>query len=230
MNSVCKIGVVAALAALAGCGMFGGAEDNRPMGPNGERLNRIPGVEAIDIPSELSDSQALDAVEQAINGTNPGERTNRWLSQWRPEMRDSDNRWIRVGLTARGHYLCVCYRIEGQQLIPDVPTSTNLKQDGIKIHRKVPSWINGLRPLIQTRMYGIANGSSCIGTKAETRNRTMQAKAREAEARAVEAESRATMSASETEKAVGASFCPYCGNKVAHEGLFCAHCGKKLKQ
>jgi hypothetical protein len=82
---------------------------------------------------------------------------NHWVSQWRLEARDPANKWIRIGLTARSHYLCVCYRIEGGKLIPDVPTSTNLKQDGIRIHRKVPVWINNLKPLISQRFYDLAN-------------------------------------------------------------------------
>ena len=131
--------------------------DDRPVLADGQRLNRIPGTEPIEIPQGISDAQALDAVETAIRGTNPGERVNHWVSQWRLEARDPANAWIRVGLTARNHYLCVCYRIEGGKLVPDVPTSTNLKQDGIRIHRKVPMWINNLRPLIAQRLYDMSN-------------------------------------------------------------------------
>ena len=154
-------GICAAI--LSGCStisdMTGGSEsavDTRPVGPNGERLNRIPGTNPIEILHGLTDAQALDAVESAIRGTKPGERRNHWVSQWRIEDRDPANKWIRINLTARNHYLCVCWRIEGGKLVPDVPTSTNLKQDGIKIHRKVPAWINGLQPLISQKMYDMS--------------------------------------------------------------------------
>lgn len=57
-------------------------------------------------------------------------------------------------MTVRRHYLCVCYRIENGSLVPDVPTSTNLKQSGVKIHRRVPGWINGFNALISQQLYG----------------------------------------------------------------------------
>ena len=136
------------------------AVDNRPIGPNGERLNRIPGTDSIEILGGLTDAQALDAVETAIRGTRAGDRRNHWASQWRLEDRDPGNKWIRISLSQREHYLCVCYRIENGKLVPDVPTSNNLKQDGIKIHRKVPTWINGMRPLISQRMYDMLHPTS----------------------------------------------------------------------
>ena len=143
------ISAIGILVACLGCQMLGKESDNRSIAPDGERLNRIPGTESIEIPPGVSDKQALDVIEATIKGTKAGDRKNYWVSQWRMEARDANNKWIRIGLTARQHYLCVCYRIEGGKLVPDVPTSTNLKQDGIKIHRKVPVWINNLKPLIR---------------------------------------------------------------------------------
>lgn len=165
MRNIARIAAVALVCiSVAGCQAFrdgGGtsspAVDERPIGPNGERLNRIPGTQEIEIPGGISDLQAMDAIEGVIRGTNPGERVNHWASQWRLEGRDPANKWIRIGLTAREHYLSVCYRIEGRKILADVPTSTNLKQDGIKIHRKVPAWINKLRPLILQKLYDLQN-------------------------------------------------------------------------
>lgn len=198
-------------------------------GEVGTVLNRIPGTEAIEIPEAMTDKQALDAVEMALNGTSPGERNNSWVSKWRPEMRDTGNRWIRVGLKARQHYLCVCYRVEGRSLVPDVPTSTNLGQNGVRIHRKVPIWINNLKPLIQMQMYGIVNGTNCIGTKASARNRRMLAEARQAEAQAVKAEADAAVASEQAEKVAPPSFCSHCGAKVSAAANYCGSCGRKIK-
>lgn len=55
---------------LVGCGLFRG--DTRPIGPDGERLNRIPGVRTVEIPAGFTDAQVLDAVERAIAATVPG--------------------------------------------------------------------------------------------------------------------------------------------------------------
>jgi len=196
-----SIGVFVACSGFLGLG--GGGADNRPIGPDGERLNRIPGTESIDIPQGVSDKQALDVIEATIKGTKAGDTKNYWLSQWRMEARDAGNKWIRIGLTARQHYLSVCYRIEAGKLIPDVPTSTNLKQDGIKIHRKVPVWINNLKPLITMRFYDITNGTA--------------------------AKDDATK-ATDTPKAEAAgAFCKFCGKKVDVAANFCGSCGKKLK-
>lgn len=170
-NRRCRMDRLTGLAVLVGLALTIGCStapsEPVPRDENGVALNRIPGVESIAIPAGLSDGQVLDAVELAIAGTRPGERNNAWVSQWRPELRDPANRWIRVGLSVRQHYLCVCYRIENGRLVPDVPTSTNLDQDGSSIHRKVPGWMNRLRSLIQMRLYGLANGTTCSGTGAD---------------------------------------------------------------
>ncbi len=196
------LGLFAACSGFLGLTM-GSQTDERPIGPNGERLNRIPGTESIDIPQGVSDKQALDVIEATIRGTKPGEGKNYWISQWRMEDRDPSNKWIRIGLTARQHYLCVCYRIENGKLVPDVPTSTNLKQDGIKIHRKVPVWINNLKPLITMRFYDIVNGNS---------NPAVPPTATPAPA-----------------ATPASAFCPSCGKKVGADANFCGGCGKKLK-
>ena len=218
--------VSAVVGLLSGCMLFGGGESDR--GPvvrdeNGVALNRIPGTNSVDIPAGISDSQALDAVELAINGTSPGERNNSWVSKWRPEARDENNKWIRIGLHARKHYLCVCYRIEGGKLVPDVPTSTNLKQNGTSIHRKVPLWINDFNTLITTQMYGLKNGSNCAGTKIATK----KAEARKAEAEATIAEAQAAAVVNGGE-AAAKRFCENCGSKVGEAAKFCGSCGQKL--
>ncbi|MBO4287886.1 MAG: hypothetical protein J5985_06950 [Kiritimatiellae bacterium] len=130
-----------------------GGVDTRPVAADGTRLNRIPGTESIPIPNGLTDVQVLDAVESAIKGTGAGDRNIYWVSQWRVENRDPANKWVQVVLTARAHILHVCYRIENGALIPDVPSSSNLKQNGTRIHRKVPQWINQLNVLISSRLY-----------------------------------------------------------------------------
>ena len=121
--------------------------------PDGTVLNRIPGVESIAIPSGVSDKTALDAVEQTIDLAHDGKLPNYRKGQWCVEDRDASNKWIKAGFTVRKHYLCVCWRIEGGRIVPDVPNSRNLDQDGCSIHRKVPAWINTLRPVIAERLY-----------------------------------------------------------------------------
>ena len=173
--------------------------------PAAATLNRIPGTDSIDIPQGITDKQALDAVEQAVKGTKAGDTRNYWLSQWRMEARDPANKWIQIGLTARQHYLCVCYRIENGKLVPDVPTSTNLKQEGTKIHRKVPAWINNLKPLISSRFYEMSNGSGTVAPSAP------------AGAQAA------------TPKESASAFCKFCGKKADADANFCSGCGKKLQ-
>ncbi|MBP5509576.1 MAG: hypothetical protein J6Z49_01510 [Kiritimatiellae bacterium] len=148
--SLCTICVLA-----VGCATLegdGGGIDTRPIAADGTRLNRIPGTGPISIPAGLSDVQVLNAVEQTIKGTGAGDRNIYWVSQWRLENRDPANKWIQVVLTVRAHILHVCYRIENGALIPDVPSSMNLKQNGTRIHRKVPQWINQLNTLIAARL------------------------------------------------------------------------------
>ena len=147
---------------LCGCALFSPSDTDSTSAVtvDGVRLNRIPGTLPVDIPQGLADTAVLDAVERAISLTKPGTRKIAIISQWRPELRDPENKWIRVGLTVRTHYLQVCWRIEGTKLIPDVPTSTNLKQDGTKIHRKVPVWINNLGVLISNQLYSQARSTA----------------------------------------------------------------------
>ena len=210
MNKQILVGVLlgGAMFALSGCALFGGNDEPEAAGAepvaldeNGVALNRIPGTEAIDIPAGLANDKVLDAVEMAITGTRPGERNISAVSQWRPEMRDPENRWIQVGLRARMHYLCVCYRIEGSKLIPDVPTSRNLKQKGTSIHRKVPIWINNFSSLIKMQLYGIVNGNNCTG---RVKNESGTAKQ-------------------------PVAFCQHCGAKVGEAANFCSSCGKALR-
>ena len=108
----------------------------------------------------LIDKAVLDVVERIVGANNDGARQNRWKGQWRMENRDPANKWIQTGFSVREHYMCVCYRIEGGRLIPDVPRSTNLKQNGCSIHRKVPVWINGIRPQIVQGLYEAHKGTA----------------------------------------------------------------------
>lgn len=210
-----KISSILALgcAVLAGYGFLGfGEPDNnsRPIGPDGIPLNRIPGVESIDVPSGLTPKQAIDAVELAIKGTNPGSTTKHWVSQWRIEARDPNDTWIRACLTVRQHSLKVCYRLEGDKIIPDVPSSTNLKQDGIRIHRNVPGWINKMRPLIQEKLYDMEKGIAAAAGTAVT------VPASPAPASPVPAPSQD-------------SFCSECGAPLSPNANFCHKCGEKVK-
>lgn len=165
MKSMRIVAFLSVALCLSGCCLFGTAKDSRPLSADGVRLNRIQGVSSVDIPAGLNDKQVLDAVEKAITGTHPGNRKVAMISQWRPELRDPDNKWIRVGLTVRKHYLQVCYRIEKDKLVPDVPYSENLKQQNTKIHRKVPQWINNFNILIAQQLYAGQNGTDCSGRK-----------------------------------------------------------------
>lgn len=147
MKHLMLLATVALSVVLCGCSLF--RSTPQPVkGPDGILLNRIPDVGSVNIPAGLSDAKALDAVEKAISGAGLDQRDSRWVSQWSKESRDPNNKWIRVAFTVRKHYLLVCYRIENGKLVPDVPTSKNLNQDGCEIHRKVPSWINKLNTLI----------------------------------------------------------------------------------
>lgn len=157
--------VIASAVVMTGCSVIFPKEDTRPLSAEGERLNRIPGVNAVEIPAGVTDVQALDAVERAVGETYSGLRSGVILGQWSPEGRDPADKWIRVGLTVRRHYLCVCYRIEEGKLIPDVPTSQNLKQNGTRIHRKVPVWINSLNVLITQQLYAAKKGTVQTGGK-----------------------------------------------------------------
>lgn len=149
MRKLLIIGVV--LVALMGC-------SSTPATPpvyasDGTMLNRISGTEAIDIPFGVSDKAALDAVEQVVELSRNGQTRNYWKGQWRMEGRNDVEKWVKAGLSVRQHYLCVCYRIENGKLIPDVPTSTNLKQNGSLIHRKASRWINLMKPQISEQLY-----------------------------------------------------------------------------
>ena len=150
--------VAVVLSACVGCASNDVGSVPPTVMSDGTVLNRIPGVDSISIPAGVSDKTALDVVEQVIALNNSGDKRNRWKGEWRMEDRDPQNKWIQVGFSVREHYVCVCYRIEGNKLVPDVPTSTNLKQNGTSIHRKVPVWINGLKPLISERLYKCAKG------------------------------------------------------------------------
>ena len=117
-------------------------------------LNRILGTAPIAIPAGFSDKEALDSVEAAVHAANPKNRQGGFslLGQWSLEERDPANKWIRVAIRIRTHYAAICYRIENGNLVPDVPTSRNLNQNGSQIHRNVPRWINNFGGIVKQQM------------------------------------------------------------------------------
>jgi len=120
--------------------------------PSAASLNRIPGAGSIKIPEGLSDDQAIEAVARTAVGI------GNWVAgRWVVESRDVSNQWIRVNLTVRQHAMTVCYRIENGMLVPDVPQSTNLNQDGSKIHRNVPGWINRFNNRVMVNFAPVAS-------------------------------------------------------------------------
>lgn len=141
--------------------------------PSAPTLNRIPGTGSVKIPAGLSNAQAIEAVARTAVGI------GNWVAgRWVVESRDVSNQWIRVNLTVRQHAMTVCYRIENGMLVPDVPQSTNLNQDGSKIHRNVPGWINrfnnrisqhfsevGAKPAAATQPAPVANFCPGCGKK-----------------------------------------------------------------
>ena len=143
------------LLALSGC--MSVSTGNVAMSEDGQILNRINGTRSIPISNGLSAKQALDAVEQVILTPHYG-HNDKLIDLWRLEDRSPDDKWIRVGLTTRKHYLSVCYRVENGELVPDVPNSSGLKQKGARIHKKVPLWINSFNSYITEQMYIISRG------------------------------------------------------------------------
>ena len=88
-------------AALCGCATFESAPDP-VIAADGTQLYRIPGVEAIDIPSGLSDKAVLDVVERIVGANNDGARQNRWKSdgEWKAVAASLVGRsWSAEGVT-----------------------------------------------------------------------------------------------------------------------------------
>lgn len=167
-------------------------------------LNRIPGAESIQIPPGVSDAQAIEAVARTAVGI------GNWLTgRWVVESRDPSNKWIRVALTVRQHAMTVCYRVENGKLVPDVPQSTNLRQDGSKIDGHVPGWINRFNNRVVPHFAEVARPA--------TTNVPAPA---------------ATPAPTQTESAAPASavrFCEGCGKKVSADANFCGSCGRKIR-
>lgn len=163
-------------------------------------LNRIPGADSIQIPPGLSDAQAIEAIARTAVGI------GNWLTgRWTVESRDPSNKWIRVALTVRQHAMTVCYRIENGKLVPDVPQSTNLRQNGSKIDGHVPGWINRFNNRVVPHFAEVAKPAAA--------NAPVPAPAK-------------------TEAAVPAPevrFCEGCGKKVSADANFCGSCGRKLR-
>ena len=173
---------------------------------NGVALNRIPGAESITIPPGLSDAQAIEAIARTAVGI------GNWLTgRWVVESRDPSNKWIRVALTVRQHAMTVCYRVENGKLVPDVPQSTNLRQDGSKIDGHVPGWINRFNNRVVPHFAEVA--------KSAATNVPVPAPV-------------ATPAPAKTESAAPASavrFCEGCGKKVSADANFCGSCGRKIR-
>lgn len=175
---------------------------------NGIVLNRIPGAESILIPPGLSDAQAVEAIARTAVGI------GNWMTgRWTVESRDPSNKWIRVSLTVRQHAMTVCYRVEDGKLVPDVPHSTNLNQNGSKIHRNVPGWINRFNNRVVTHFGEVANTSV---PNASTPVPVSVAKP-------VPAKAESAAPASEIR------FCEGCGKKASADANFCGSCGRRLR-
>ncbi len=169
-------------------------------------LNRIPGAESIQIPSGLSDAQAIEAVARTAVGI------GNWLmGRWTVESRDPSNKWIRVALTVRQHAMTVCYRIENGKLVPDVPQSTNLRQNGSQIDGHVPGWINRFNHRVVPHFAEVAKPAAAnvpVPTPP------------------------ATTAPAKTESASPASavrFCEGCGKNVSPDANYCGSCGRKIR-
>ena len=172
-------------------------------------LNRILGTAPIAIPAGFTDKQALDSIEAAVHTANPKNKQGGFslLGQWTLEERDPANKWIRVAIRIRAHYAAVCYRIENGNLVPDVPVSRNLNQNGSKIHDNVPRWINNFGRIIKLEM------------------QKMQAAPATAPA-AVQPPAAPTAA---QPPAAPARFCEGCGRKASGPDVkFCGGCGRKF--
>lgn len=171
-------------------------------------LNRILGAAPVAIPAGFTDKEALDSVEAAVHAANPKNKQGGFslLGQWTLEERDPANKWIRVAIRIRAHYAAICYRIENGNLVPDVPTSRNLNQNGSQIHRNVPRWINNFGVIIKEQMN--------------------KAKA-PAPAAPAAAPAKPDAAPAAPDAAPG-RFCEGCGRKVGPDARFCGGCGKKL--
>lgn len=189
------------LAAVLSSLLLATAQSTVPAVAQPAALNRIVGTGSVAIPAERTDAQALDAVARAVKAANPKDRQGGFslLGQWTLEERDPGNKWIRVALRIRTHYMAVCYRIENGRLVPDVPTSRNLKQNGSKIHGNAPRWINNFNVIITEQMNKVAVPAPATAPATPPAN-----------------------------DAPAARFCEGCGRKAAPDARFCGGCGRKL--
>lgn len=188
-------------------------------------LNRILGTAPVAIPAGFSDRTALDCVEAAVHTANPKNKQGGFslLGQWSLEERDPADRWIRVAIRIRTHYAAVCYRIENGNLVPDVPVSRNLNQNGSEIHRNVPRWINNFSAIIKQEMLHPPAPAVIAPAPAVV----APAPAVVAPAPAAVQTPPATPIADQP-AAVPVRFCESCGRKAGPDAKFCGGCGKKL--
>lgn len=101
-----------------------------------EALNRIPGTFPIILPTGVSAQQAFSVLSAVT------EKASTPREKWKVEAVDQEWKWVRLHLNVRNkHYLRVCYRLDADRLVPDVPWSENLRQNGTDIHRNVKAWI-----------------------------------------------------------------------------------------
>lgn len=186
-------------------------------------LNRILGTAPIAIPAGFSDRAALDCVEAAVHAANPKNKQGGFslLGQWSLEERDPWNRWIRVAIRIRTHYAAVCYRIENGNLVPDVPVSRNLNQNGSEIHRNVPRWINNFGAIIKQQMLHPPASASAPAPA------VIVPPAAPAPAPVAVAPAPAAVQTPSAPSAPG-RFCESCGRKAGPDAKFCGGCGKKL--
>lgn len=200
--------IVLSLSVALGLSLFGDAVP----------LNRIPGVDSVHIPEGLTNEQALNAVEHSASGMGS------WiLGRWSRDARDASNHWVRVVLNVRSHSLTVCYRIENGMLVPDVPYSSNLNQNGAKIDGHVPGWINRFNRRIKDNL--MRPPTSLVTSEAQLAASAPQPAATSAEQPVVAAPASPAASV----PAAPTRFCEGCGKKVAADANFCGSCGRKLK-
>ncbi len=176
-------------------------------------LNRIPGMTPVAIPAGVGAAAALDAVEKAVQEANPNGRARSWMGAWNLVQRDPGGTFVLVELSVRQHSLQVCYRIENGALVPDVPSSVNLRQAGTSIHPKAVQWAIDFSPRV--RRYVNAAALPPAAAPAAT-------------PAATNAPAAAAPAAPAAPAAAKKRFCDECGKPVGEKAKFCGECGHKL--
>ncbi len=122
---------------------------------DGTPVWRIKGTRALPIPEGMTNEAVMKSVALTIVRQR-GKRN--FMRYWAVEKVDPNNNWILLGMSIRDHFFNLCYRIEDGKLVPDVPYSQNLDQEGTEIHDKVPNWINTLGLYISNNLFADQQG------------------------------------------------------------------------